>query len=87
MPEVLVRLLMSLYEGVKTRVRVYSELSEEIVVKLLMRRGSVVPHIFFAVAKDATEYAVEGALSKLLYADYLVEMRETIDGIWNKFLK
>ena len=40
-PEVLVRSVMSLYEGAKTRVRVYSILSEEFEVKVGMHQGSV----------------------------------------------
>ena len=35
----------------------------------------------------ATEFAREGALSELLYADDLVLMSETIKGLRNKFLK
>ena len=34
-----------------------------------------------------TEFATEGGLSELLYADDLVLMSETIEGLWNKFLK
>ena len=40
-PEVLIRPVMSLYEGAKTRVRVNSELSEEFEVKVGMHHGSV----------------------------------------------
>ena len=40
-PEVLVRLVMSLYEGAKTRVRVDSELSEEFEAEVGMDQGSV----------------------------------------------
>ena len=36
---------------------------------------------------DVTEFAREGALSELLYADELVLMGETIRGLRNKFLK
>ena len=40
----------------------------------------------FAVVVDVvTEFAREGALSELLYADDLVLMRETILGLRNKF--
>ena len=42
-PEVLLRSVMSLYEGAKTRVRVDSELSEEFKVKVWMHQGSVLP--------------------------------------------
>ena len=37
-PQVLIRSLMSLYEGAKTRVRVDSELSEEFAVKVEMHQ-------------------------------------------------
>ena len=40
-PEVLVRSVISLYEGAWIRVRVYSELSEEFEVKVWMHQGSV----------------------------------------------
>ena len=40
-PGVLVRLVMSLYEGAQTRVRVHSELSVEFRVKVVMHQGSV----------------------------------------------
>ena len=43
---VLVRSLMSLYEGAKTRIRVDSELSEEFEVKLGMHQGSVLSPFF-----------------------------------------
>ena len=44
--EGLVRSVMSLYEGAKTRVRVDSELSEEFEVKVGMHQGSVC-HLYF----------------------------------------
>ena len=86
-PEVLVRSVMSLYEGAKTRVRVDSEMSEEIEVKVGMHQGSVLSPFLFALVVDVvTEFAKEGALSELLYADDLVLMSETIEGHMNKFL-
>ena len=36
---------------------------------------------------DVTEIDSEGALSELLYADDLILMSETIDGLRSKFLK
>ena len=70
---------MSLYEGAKTRVRVDSELSEEIEVKVGMHQGSVLSPFLFAVVVDVvTEFAREGALSELLYADDLVLMSEVM---------
>ena len=69
-PEVLVRSMMSLYEGVNTRFRVNSELSEEFEVKVGMHQGSVLSPCLFAVVVDVvTELARNGAPSELLYAD------------------
>ena len=82
-PEVLVRSVMSLQEGAKTRVRVDSELSEEFEVKVGMHQGSVLSSFLLAVVVDVvTEFAKEGALGELLYADDLVLLNETIeDGL------
>ena len=79
---------MSLYEGAKTRVRVDSELSEGLEVKAGMHEGSVLSPFLYAMVVDVvTELAREGTLSELLYADDLVLMSETIEGLRNKFLK
>ena len=87
-PKVLVRTVLCLYEGAKTRVRVDSELSEEFEVKVGMHQRSVLSPFLFAVVIDAvTEFAIEGALSELLYDDDLVLMSETIGGLRNKFLE
>ena len=52
-------------------------------------RNDVCCHIFFfAVVVDVVaEFDIECALSELLYADDLVLMSETIEGVGNKFLK
>ena len=78
--QILVRSLMSLYKGAKTRVRVDSELSEKFEVKVGMHQEPVLRHIPFPLK-------VDGALSELLYADDLVQLSETIEGLRNKFLK
>ena len=79
---------MSQYEGTKTRVRVDSELPEELNVRDGMYHRSVLSSLNFAVVLDVvTEFPREGALSELLYADDLVLMSETIEGLRNKFLK
>ena len=45
-------------------------------------------HPFLAVVVDVvTEFAREGALSELLYADDLFLMSDAIEGLRNKFLK
>ena len=48
-PEAMVRAVMSLYEGAKTRVRVGSELSEEFRVKVGVHQGSVLSPLIFAI--------------------------------------
>ena len=63
-PQVLLRSVMSLYEGAMTRFSVVSDLSEEIEAKVGMHQGSVLPLFLFAVVVDVvTEFAGEGALS------------------------
>ena len=60
-------------------VRVDSELSEEFEAKVGLPQGSVLSSFFFTVVVDVvTEFAREGALSELLYADDLVLMSEAM---------
>ena len=50
-PEVMVRAVMGLYEGSKTRVRVGQELSEKFEVKVGVHQGSALsPLLFVATA-------------------------------------
>ena len=70
------------------RVRVDCELSEVFEVKVGMHQGSVLSPFLFAVMVDAvTEFAIEGVLSEFLYADDLVLMSETIEGLRKKFFE
>ena len=63
-------------------------MSEELGVKVGMYQRSVLSHFIFAVVIDAvTEFAREGALCELLYAEDLVLMGEAIKRLRNKFLK
>ena len=63
-PEALVRSVMSMHEGAKTRVRVDSELSEEFGVNVGMHQGSVQsPFLFTVVIDVVTEFTREDALS------------------------
>ena len=52
LPEVIVRAMISLYHGVKTKVRVGSELSEEFLLLVGVHQGSVLSPLLFAIAVD-----------------------------------
>ena len=78
-PQVLVRPVMSLHGGAKTRIIVDSELSAEFEAKVLMHQGSVMSPFFAVILDVVTEFAREGALSELLYADDLVLKTEIIE--------
>ena len=84
-PEVLVRSVMSLCVGEKTRVGVDSELLEEFEVNVEMHQESVLSLFIFSLVVDVvTEFVREGALCELLYSDDLVLMSETIKGLGDK---
>ena len=82
LPEILVRSVMSLYEGAMRRVRMDSAMSEE-----FEDAARICVITFFSVVVDVTEFARKGVLRKLLCADDLVLMSETIMGLRNKFMK
>ena len=53
-----------------------------------MHQGYVLPPFYITVVVDVvTEIAREGVLSELSYADDLVLTSETIEGLWDTFLK
>ena len=63
-----------------------SEISEEFEVKVGMHQGCILsPFLFVLVIDVITEFALEGVLSELLYADCFVLMSETIKGLKDKF--
>ena len=64
-----------------------SELSEEFEVNVGTHQGSVLsPFPFAMVVNVVAEFASDGALSELLYADDLVLMSETMEELRNKLL-
>ena len=77
---------MSLYDSAKTRVRVGSAYSEELEVKVGVHQGSVLSPSLFAIVVDViTENARRGVVNKLLYADDLVLMHETMEDLKERF--
>ena len=84
--EVIVRAVMSLYDGAKTRVRVGSAYSEEFEVNVGVHQGSVLSPLLFAIVVDVvTENARRGAVNELLYADDLVIMSEDMEDLKERF--
>ena len=69
-PEVIIRSVLSQHDGAKTRDSVDFELSDVFEVKVAKHQGSVLsPFLFAAVVDVVIEFATDGALSELLYAD------------------
>ena len=88
LPEILVKALMSLYEGSKRKVKVGSEFSEEFSVAVGVYQGSVLSPLLFAIVLDVvTENAREGLMKEVFYKDDLVLMSETMKGLKERFLK
>ena len=80
--EIMVWAVMSLYDGAKTRVRVGAAYSEEFEVKVGVHQGSVLSPLLFAIVVYViTEKAKRGVVYKLLYADDLVLMSETMEDL------
>ena len=52
LPRVIVRAVISLYHGAKTKVRVGSELSQKFFVQVVVHQGSVLSPLLFAIAVD-----------------------------------
>ena len=88
LPEMTVLAMKSLYEGARTLIRVASQLSEECCVKVGVHQGSVLSPLVFAIVVDVvTESVRAGLMSEILYADDLVLMSETMEGLREKFQK
>ena len=86
--EVMVRAVLSLYDGAKTRVRVGSAYSEKFEIKVGVYQGSVLSPLLFAIVVDVvTENAKRGVVNELLYADDLVLMSKTIEDLKERFWK
>ena len=77
--KVLVKAVMSLYEGLMTKFKVGFEFSEEFYVAVGEHQRSVLSPLLFAIVVDVvTENAREGLMKEVLHADDLVLMSETI---------
>jgi len=67
LPEIMVKAIMSLYEGVKTKIRVESGQSEEFFVKVDVHQGSVLLPLLFAMVVDELQRMQEKDGRKKFY--------------------
>ena len=74
--EVMIRAVIGLYDGAKTRVRVEPACSEEFKVE-----GSVLSPLLFAIVVDVITENARGVVNELPYADDLVLMSETMEDL------
>ena len=87
-PEAMVRSVMSLYEGAKTRVRVGLELSEVFVVKVSVHQGSAFSLLLSAIMLDMITKSVRnGLMGEMLYVDDLLLTSEMMEGLREKSWK
>ena len=84
--ERLVRSIMSLYEGARTKVKVGAGMSEAFDVNVGVHQGSVLSPFLFAIVMDAVcGEVMEGLLFEILYADDLVLMADSMEELEMKF--
>ena len=84
--EVVVKAVMSLYNGAKTKVKVGSGLLDEFSGNVGVHQGSVLSPLLFVIVVDAvTERVRDGSINEILYADDLVLGGETMKDLSDKF--
>ena len=82
----MVRAVMSLYDGAKTRVRVGSAYSGEFEVKVGKHQGSMLLPLLVAIVVDViTENARRGVVNEVLHADDLAFISETMENLKERF--
>ena len=85
-PETMVRAVMSLYEGTKTKVKVGTHLSEEIEVNAGVHQGSVLSPLLIAIVIDVVTNKIKGGtLQEILFVDYLVLIAVTMAELQKSF--
>ena len=85
-PERLIRLVMMLYNGSRSRIRVAGGLSDEFEIGVGVHQGSVLsPLLFILIMEEATKSCASGGPWELLYADDLVLTAESKTELERKF--
>ena len=83
--EALVRAVMSLYNGARTKVKVGTQLSEEFEVNIGVHQGSVLSPLLSAIVVDVvTNKIKEGMLPDILYTDGIVLISDTMAELHKK---
>ena len=86
--EVMVRSMMRLYHGTKTKGRAGSKLCEEFLVQVVAHQGSVFSPLIFAIVMNVIIEYVKGALmNKLLNAGNKVFTSKRMEKLRMTFLK
>ena len=86
-PEALVRALMSMYKGARTKAKVGRHLSEEHEVNVGVHHGSVLSPLLFAIVIDVvTNEMKEGMSQEILYADDIALIAETMAELHKKIM-
>ena len=86
LPEVIVRAVMSLRSGTKTKVRVGLELSKEILVQVDVHQGSLLSQLLFVIAVNViTKNAREDSTNEILCADDLALMSISMENLREVF--
>ena len=94
-PAELVRAVMSLYKGAKTKVKVGRNFSEEFEANVGVHQGSVLSPLLFAIVFDVVTYMIkEGMLQEILYAydkvliaESMTEMQKVVFMVSNVYLR
>ena len=79
--EVIVRAVMSLYDGAKTRVKAGSAYSEEFEAKVGVHHGSVLSPLLFTTVVNVITKNARCVVNELLYADDLVPLSKIMEDL------